>query len=359
MHYIQGYGLGLGGGPPGPVPLANSIPSPTEAIKTMSVKTAGQNAGIALLLLILVALPATLFNSTLKEHHKTLASSRGFIRRAVDRVEGWLEGLHTGALLVLFSVVGSALYALVDPTFGLNRSSFAEIAGYVGAILITTCTTELARGAYVKRRFHKIGDLRAFPLGVAIALILVLFSRLSHFEPGYVFGVFAAIVFRVEPTKIEDGKSVALASTWLMAVSALSWLIWIPVKGAVISGNHSVGMLILDSLLSTVWVCGLQSLLFGLIPMKYLDGDTVWHWSKSTWIVLYLIVMFVFVQFVMHPSAAGFGGNQHASMFSMLYLFLGFTVVAAGFWGYFRLKHGKTKEDEGEFEGLAQASHSD
>ncbi len=346
MNYQKGYGLGLGGGPPGPAPLADSIPSPTEAFHLVTAKNVTQNAGIALLLILLVALPATLFNSTLKEHHKTIAQSRGILRRAVDKIESWLQSLHTGALLILFSVVGSALYALVDPTFGFNVSSMAEIAGYVGAILVTTATTEIARGVYVRRRFNKIGDLRAFPLGVAIAAILVIFSRISHFEPGYVFGVFAAIVFRIEPTKAEDGRSVTLASIWLILVSALSWVIWIPVKDSVISGNHSFTMLALDSLLATVWICGLQSLLFGLIPMKYLDGDTVYHWSKAAWACLYLVIMFIFVQFIMHPSAAGFGGNRTANMMSMLYLFLGFTVFAGIFWLYFRVRHGRSASEE-------------
>ena len=346
MHYTQGYGLGKDGGPPGVVPLANSVPSPTEAFKLLSGKTAGQNAAIALLLILLVALPATLFNSTLKEHHKTIASSRGLLRRFVDKVEGWLEGLHTGALLVLFAIVGSILYALVDPTFGFNISSAAEIAGYVGAILVITTTTEIARGVYVHRRFKKIGDLKAFPLGVAIAIVLVVFSRLSHFEPGYVFGVFAAIVFRIEPTNEEDGRSVTWASLWLIGVSALCWIAWIPIKNSVISGHTSFGLLALDSLLSTVWVCGLQSLLFGLIPMKYLDGNTIYHWSKAAWAGLYIVVMFIFVQFVMHPSAAGFGGNKNANMLSMLYLFIGFTVFAGAFWAYFRIKHGKSSDEE-------------
>ena len=181
---------------------------------------------------------------------------------------------------------------------------------------------------------------------LAKVVVVVVFSRLSHFEPGYVFGVFAAIVFRIEPTNEEDGRSVTWASIWLIGVSAISWILWIPIKDSVISGHSSFGLLALDSLLSTVWVCGLQSLLFGLIPMKYLDGDTIYHWSKAAWAGLYLVIMFIFVQFVMHPSAAGFGGNKNANMISMLYLFIGFTVFAGAFWAYFRIKHGKSSGEE-------------
>ncbi|HUY86566.1 MAG TPA: Ig-like domain-containing protein, partial [Acidimicrobiales bacterium] len=211
MGYNKGYGLGSAGGPPGPVPLAQSIPSPTEAMHSFG-KTAGQNSILTFLLIFLIGLPSLIFNSTLKEHHGNIASTHGAIRRFIDRIEAWLAKLHTAALLGFFAVIGSLLYAVVDPTFGFNLSSLAEIVGYVGAIILSTGVTEIARGVYVHRKFKKIGDLRAFPLGIVMAAAFDVFSRVAHFEPGFVFGILAAMVFRVEPTGEEDGRSIALSS---------------------------------------------------------------------------------------------------------------------------------------------------
>ena len=343
MAYGKGYGLGKGGGPPGVIPLAQSVPSPIEAFRSFT-KTAGENSALAFLLIFLIGLPALIFNATLKKHHSNIVSTHGAIRRFVDRIELLLSKLHSGALLFLFALVGSLLYAIVDPTFGLNLSSLAEIIGFIGAIIVSTTVTEIARGAYVKKRFSKVGNLRAFPLGIVMALVFDIFSRLAHFEPGFVFGVLAALVFRVAPTREEDGRSIAWSAAWMMTISTICWFAWIPVKNLVIAGNHNFFVLCVDALLSFVWICGLQSLFFGLIPIRSMDGETVFKWSKGAWAAMYLIVTFIFVQFMIHPSAAGFGGNKHTAILPLLAMFFTATLAAVGFWAYTNFKYGKTEE---------------
>ena len=340
MHYRDGFGLGRAGGPPGLVPLASSIPSPSEAVQTFG-QTAGQNSGLAVLLILLVGLPAIVFNSALKVPHSKIVASPGRIRRAVRAVERRLARLHGAMLLIGFAVIGSVLYALDDPTFGLNVSSAAEIFGYVGAIVVTTAVTEVGRGVYVHRRFNKVGELRAFPLGIVIAVVFVAFSRISHFEPGYVFGIMMAIVFRVELTADEDGRSTTYAALWQIVLATAAWFAWIPVKDSVIAGNSSFPILAIDSLLAYVWICGLQSLFFGLIPARYMDGETIFRWSKVAWASLYIVIAFVFVQFIVHPSAAGYGGNKQASLLPMLSIFLVSAIAATVFWVYAHRKYGK------------------
>lgn len=336
MPYGAGYGLGRGGGPPGPIPLARSIPTVAEALRSFS-KTIGGNGLLSFLLIFLIGLPAIAFNSALKEHHHRLAS-KGRIRNLLDRTESWLEDRHPIDILMLFSVVGAVLYALDDPTFGLNASTVAEIVGFCGAIIVTTVVTEVGRGLYVHRRFQKIGDLRAFPIGLAVAVVFDIFSRLSHFEPGYVFGIMAAIVFRVRPTTEEDGRSILHASIWLFVVAALGWLAYGPVNSAVVDGNHSFGLLVLESLLSYVWVCGLQSLFFGLIPVRNMDGKSIFDWSRAAWTALYVVVTFVLVQFIIHPSAAGYGANSHTALGPLLAIFIVSAVAALAFWTYVHIR---------------------
>ena len=343
MPYNRGYGLGAGGGPPGPAPLARSVPTPTQAFKTFT-KTVGSNGALTFLLIFLIGLPAIAFNSALKEHHQALAKAhKGVLRRMIDQVEKFLENLHGAVLLLLFAVIGAVLYALDDPTFGFKLGSLAEIVGYVGAIVVSTSATEVARGVYVHKRFSKVGDLRAFPLGIGIAVVFDIFSRLSHFEPGYVFGILAAIVFRVKPTGEEDGKSITYASLWLLGLAALAWIAFGPVNSTVVAGNHSFWILTAESLLSYVWICGLQSLFFGLIPATYMDGDAIYRWSKVAWAGMFIVVTFVFVQFVMHPSAAGYGGNTKTNLFPMLSIFIVSAVAAGVFWLAVHFRWGRKK----------------
>ena len=344
VSYARSIGTGPDGGPPGLIPIAQSIP--TISAISLKPKHLAENAGIAVMLLLLVALPAELFNSTLQAHNDRITRSKGLIRKFASNLEEKLNRLGNLSVMIILSAIGAILSCLVDPTFGFNRSSLAEVMGYFGTILITIGVTQLARSWYVERRFSKPSKLKTYPIGIMIALVLVIFSRIAHFEPGYVFGIFAALAFRVEPTQREEGKSVAMASIWLMLVALATWLIWIPLKHHVDSGHTSFFLLVADSMFATIWICALQSLLFGLVPIKYLDGECVVKWSKKAWLAIYGVVIFVFVETVMHPTSTGYGANSHANLLSMLYLFFGFTIVAVVFWSYFRVRYGKESENE-------------
>ncbi len=345
MPYSTGYGLGKGGGPPGPAGLSRSIPTASVAFHNIG-KTAKSNAGLAVLLLFLVGLPAMIFNSALREHESKIVANVGPIRRAFKAAEAKLESIHGATLLIGFALVGSLLYALDDPAFGLNLGSLAEVVGFALAIIISTIVTEILRGVYVHRRFQKVGDLRAFPLGIGIALIFDLFSRLSHFEPGYVFGIMAAVIFRVKPTGEEDGRSTTYAYIWLFLAGVVAWLIYGPVNSAVVAGDHHFWLLVAEAMLSYVWICGLQALFFSLIPARYMDGEIIFRWSKIVWATIYLIVTFIFVQFVLHPTAAGYGGNRNTSLVPMIAIFIASSVAAGIFWIYSHVKYGRVTPSE-------------
>jgi hypothetical protein len=297
-----------------------------------------QNATLALLLILLVALPAEIFNSTLKQHHADLARRTRRLRLFVERLEGRMAALPDAGVLAVFAVVGALLYSFIDPSFGFTTASLALVLGLVIAIVVVTGVHELARGIYIERRFKKSGRLKVFPLGLLVAVILVVFSRLAHFQPGYLFGVLAGLSFRVEPTHSEEGRSLVLASLFTLALAVAAWLAWVPVKDAVMSGDTSFTMLVLDAVLATTWVCGVQSLLFSLIPMRYMDGETVVAWSRWAWFGIYGLGMFFFVQTIMHPQSARYGGNPNANLGSMLLLFICFMVIAMAFWLFFRLR---------------------
>ncbi len=118
----------------------------------------------------------------------------------------------------------------------------------------------------------------------------------------------------------------------MLGLSAIAWLAFGPVNSQVVAGNHSFALLVLESLLSYVWICGLQSLFFGLIPIRYMDGEAVYKWSKIAWTTMFVIITFIFVQFVMHPSAAGYGGNVHTNLLPMISIFIVSGLAALTFW---------------------------
>jgi hypothetical protein len=87
-----------------------------------------------------------------------------------------------------------------------------------------------------------------------------------------------------------------------------------------------------------VWIFAIQTVVFSLIPLRFLDGDRVIRWSRVCWFLLYLAGMFVFVTTLVHPTSEKYGGSSRATFWSMLILFVTFTVVALLIWAWFRFE---------------------
>lgn len=321
---------------------------PTLHQVDFSAEHVAGNAILALILILLVELPAHIFNSTLKEHHPEIVRMTRRVRQQLDRAEAWLSRLPSGAVLVVFAVLGALVYGFIEPHFGFNRASFALLIGLVGTMGVLTATHELARGVYLDRKFHRPGRLVAFPVALLTAVVLVVISRLAHFQPGYVFGVLAGLAFAVKPTERQDGRSCAVASLWMLAVAVTAWLVWVPVQDLVVDGHTSFGLLVIDALLSTTWAFGIQSVLFSLLPMRFMDGELVLAWSRLGWVAIYGFSMFVFVQMIMHPQTSRYGGHIDASLASMLLLFLAYAGAAVTFWLYFRLRPSPARQGAGD-----------
>lgn len=332
VDYARSIGTGPDGGPPGLAPLAQAVPTPLDI--SVKPKHLAGDLGLAALLFLLLSLPSQIFNQTLRTHHDDLARAKAALERIALPVQARLDRLPSICTYGIFVLIGSVVYTVADPTSSFGPSTFAEIAGFVGAIAVTSSVMSLGRSWYMGHRFQKRAKVRVFPLGVLVAVVLVALSRLGHFEPGYVFGIVASLSFRVKPTAEEKSRGLAVSAALLMAVAATLWLALIPVRQAVDAGHTDFGLLVLDSLLSTAWVASLQYVLFCFVPVRPLDGSDVFAWSKKVWAALYGFVVLAFVLTVLHPEAAGYGANTHAHLLSVLYPFLGFTALALAFWAY-------------------------
>ena len=190
-------------------------------------------------------------------------------------------------------------------------------------------------------------NLRGYPAGLIVATILVLFSRVAHFTPGYLFGVFTALGFASQVDKRKDGKGVAMAALLLLGVATACWFLWIPVADAASKPHAGFVVLFLDATLATTWVVGVQSVVFGLMPLRFLDGEKVKAWSRVGWAGIYSLGMFAFVHSMLRPGTKVDGDSFYTAMA----LFLGFTVFVAIFWAYFRFRAPRGDADAALGEG--------
>ena len=94
----------------------------------------------------------------------------------------------------------------------------------------------------------------------------------------------------------------------------------------------------IDAALATLWIAGIQAVIWGLIPIKFMYGQKVLAWNKWGWFAIYGTGMLLFVHTLLHPGMGLYGNASEASLFSVTVLFLGFGAFSLCFWGYFRFR---------------------
>ena len=120
----------------------------------------------------------------------------------------------------------------------------------------------------------------------------------------------------------------------MLGVAVVCWFLWIPVVDAASEPHAGFVPLFLDTALATTWVVGIQTLVFGLMPLRFLDGAKVMAWSRVGWAAIYALGMFAFVHSMVRPGAEVDGNTFRTAVA----LFVAFTVIAVVFWGYFRFR---------------------
>jgi hypothetical protein len=317
--------------------FASSVPDAREAFndRTQLLK----NLMVAVLLMLLV-FPSQLFNSTLEEHYDEVRRWFGFGRR--ERGERAVRPRALRFLtFLLFAVVGSIVYGFLDPEFGPSRLtlSWVLLAGVFASIVVTTIAFVVLPGFIFNRGQREAGHLKVLPGTLVVAVVCVAVSRLVHFLPGYFYGLIAAFAISRGLSKRETGLNTLLAAVITLIVAIGAWLAWIPIKDSALEPGAGAGLLVLDAVLVATFVAGLEAVVFGLIPMRFLPGEKIFTWNKPLWGIVFLIGVLGFVQVIVRSNATG--TSQPNSLFTTVALFLVFGLVSVLFWGYFRLRKPK------------------
>ena len=314
--------------------FVRSLRDPSEV--SLSLRTLAESLLLAALLVLLVGFPADMFNATLLQHYEEITG--WFDWAWLDRLRAWLTRLPSPVVLVGFAATGALLYAQLSPDFGFNRGSLALLAGMFASFLVVSLTYDVARAIYIRRRFKVSSKIRAQVAGIVVGTVLVIFSRIADFQPGYIYGVFTALVFRGSVDERDDGRALGLASIWLGGIAIAAWFLWMPVNSMATEAGASLWVLALDAGLASLWVAGLGAIVFGLVPLRFFYGAAVRAWSRRGWFAIYGTGMLFFALVLLHPDQAVYGSDD-ISLIAVLSLFLGFGAFSLAFWAYFRYRH--------------------
>jgi hypothetical protein len=286
------------------------------------------------LLMFLVGFPAEIFNNTFQENRDKIRSWFRWIPSF-----RWLR-LPLWARLGTFGVVAAALLAItVDPKAGFNQATLLQGIGFLMALPLVVLAQETPGELYFRRLGYAAASLRTIPLALIVAGLLALLSRLAHFDPPYVYGLIAAYLGaeRTMSSLRDQGRSALTGVVSLLAVSVIAWFVWIPIDSIVTNGSASRWLLVVDAALSTVFILGLETVVFAMIPMTFLPGGRVFQWQKRTWIKVYPPIATLFVLTLFASGKIKKVEEVHAwtDVTKVLALFFIFGAFSLIFWAYF------------------------
>lgn len=230
-------------------------------------------------------------------------------------------GMWFGIVLV-YAIIESFLDPDV-PLLGIERLMVVLTLFSAGLVV---SGLEWISDHYLHRRLVK----RAVPhvqwvwVGLLLGIGSVVFSRLLHFTPGYVYGV-VGVIFLLP--KFEDGEASGWRALFVQScVFAGGLLLW------VLSAFLPARLIWMEPFLLTAFLLSLQGVAFELLPLSIFDGSDLWNWRKPVWFVLFALVFFCFFHFMLNPSGAELQALQGNSVQTLLVVMAIFGLITLSVW---------------------------
>jgi hypothetical protein len=343
--------------------IATSIVTPSKAFA--SVKSDVVDAAITLGLALFLTFPSNLFNSTFQENYVDIVAWwekwTGLLfpvglRRALGNGLRKLGSVGLAALhlsgrsgekrlereQVTFGsvlLVGALLGALLDPGFGLNFSSLLSFVAILIAMVSGVAMSGFVTGAYHRARKHgKVpAKLEALPFGLVIAAMCVFISRVTGFEPGYLYGIICGVAFTRKLAPSEEGHVVALGAWVRVLLAIVAWFAWAAITNDATKPGSFFGTVLVDDFLASLFVSSLVGTVISLFPLRFLPGNKLQAWHKGAWAVTFGVSLFVLVQVLLRPHSTS-SGPSHAPLVTTGLLFVLFGIGSLAFREHFARK---------------------
>jgi hypothetical protein len=289
----------------------------------------------ALAMLLAIAFPSQLFNSTLDENYDEVRGWFGYHRPHQDD-----SVRHQAVEFVGFVLLGGLLYGLLSPDLAFDRSSAALVLGLSVSLVVVSLGFRVPHMFYVHHRDGEWGRLRVLPGTAVVAVGCVVVSRLVGFQPGYLYGLIAGLAIRRRLATDTTGALTAVSAVSVFALSFAAWFARVPVTAAAAGENASIWLIALEACLAAISVLGIETVVICLIPLRFVEGSKLAAWSRTAWALVFGLAAFGFVHVLLRPDSGYVASN--ASRATVVILFVVFGLVSVGFWAYFRFRPART-----------------
>lgn len=323
--------------PAAPSSLTNSIDTVQSIMSNPVVITGAVITGFALLLL--VAIPAELLNSTISENYGRI--TRRLPKAKLpwwERFRDWLRITPVfGGVLITF--VTALIFGFSDPRFGFDVTSLRTVLALGLALLVVGYLSSVIAGAIIRRTWGLATTVELKPLGILLAVVGVVLSRLIDFSPGFLIGLVLGLSVVGVTTAAQRAKATLIQGGVVFGFALIAWIVY-SILSATTETTSFVSALTVDTMVA-ITAEGLTALFVGMLPFKLLNGSSVFEYSKVLWGISYTVAAAAFVLIVV-PSA---WGELDGPIWNWLIVIGVFAVAALAIYLFFRLTN---KEDDGD-----------
>jgi hypothetical protein len=229
------------------------------------------------------------------------------------RVFGKVNPLRSIAPSLAALAVAAAIYGMEEPDFGLNTQSLVLFLSYLGAFALLTYAYDGTQ-LMMSKRYGVPAAIRVFPIGVAVALMCVVLTRVTGFVPGLMYGFVAShtIIGQAHLTKEQEGKQVFFPAIALLAACLGAWLLADPLRNFSES-EDTWWSAIPEGMAIGLFASGLQTLFFLLIPIRFMEGHKLFQWNKPAWLGLSLFSGFLFWEVLLNADSGSVDALKQTS----------------------------------------------
>ncbi|HEV2427847.1 MAG TPA: PKD domain-containing protein, partial [Acidimicrobiales bacterium] len=276
-----------------------AMPSPTTLGKHL-LGAGGISLGMLLITrLISAGFPSEWLDSTYESNRHRIHArlSKRFPRFFVHHERStsrWVRGTKGTAIFLGFIFAAGGINAVLDPSFGWNRTTLFLFLGQALGVGIVTMASQLPV-AILGAREHRRVHLKVLLGGLVIAVICVGISRAVGLSPGYCYGLIAVFVLNPRTPEEDWGRIHAIASLVLFVVAASAFMLTVPVFHAATSPSPNPIWVILTPALNVTFLGGFASLAFSMFPLPFLPGRHVARWRRSAWLTISTVGMVGFI----------------------------------------------------------------
>lgn len=316
-----------------------SSPSTLSTLPTVATALTLGNvvwaAALTMVLVILVALPAHLINVSIEQGSekvlqwwrrrrpaKTVAAPAVTASKA-GRFAGWPVA---AAGLLAASVISS----FVSPAIGFNASSLRVFLSILVSFLLDAAVGWFLIIWLIRRSAPTVTTaFRFIPATLVIVVLAVLFTRVTGFQPGIVFGLVAGLVFGAALATADRARVALVPLGYSFAVAILAWIGYSIIQAS-ISIHPGALVLFAQETLSAIAIAGIAALPIALLPLRGLAGHAVFQWKRTVWGLAYAIGLFGFF-FVLMPKPFSWQGIS-LSLWVWITLFAAYSLLGLGLW---------------------------